>query len=89
MVMDTEGMISLLQDNLRDRYRDCFSIIQELLQNADDAGNAKSKSQHVHFGISKGIDVDCPLLNGPALFVVNDGPVSPSDLDECPVIVAS
>ena len=81
MVMDTEGMISLLQDNLRDRYRDCFSIIQELLQNADDAGNAKSKSQHVHFGISKGIDVDCPLLNGPALFVVNDGPVSPSDLD--------
>ncbi len=76
MVVDTEGMIGFLQDNLRDRYKDCFSIVQELLQNADDA-----KAKHVHFGMFNGIPGTSALLNGPALLVVNDGPVSPSDLD--------
>ena len=76
MKMDTEGLIELLRDNLRDRYKDCFSIVQELLQNADDA-----KAQHVHFAMLKGLDLQCPLLRGPALLVVNDGPVSCSDVD--------
>ncbi len=76
MVVDTEGMIGFLQDNLRDRYKDCFSIVQELLQNADDA-----KAKHVHFGMFDGIPGTSVLLNGPALLVVNDGPVRPSDLD--------
>ena len=76
MVVDTEGIIGFLQDNLRDRYKDCFSIIQELLQNADDA-----KAKRVHFGMFKGIPNAGSLFQGPALLVVNDGPVRSSDLD--------
>lgn len=75
MSVDAEGMIDLLRDNLRDRYKDCFSIVQELLQNADDA-----QSRHIHFGVSNGLGVDDPMLNGPALYVINDGPVSADDL---------
>ncbi len=84
MVMDTEGVIEVLRDNLRDRYKDCFSIVQELLQNADDA-----KARHVHFAMSEGLAAlwphdkacTCQLLKSPALVVVNDGPVSRSDID--------
>lgn len=75
MAVDAEGTIDLLRDNLRDRYKDCFSIVQELLQNADDA-----KANRIHFGVSNGLDVNDPMLGGPALYVVNDGPVKPDDL---------
>lgn len=74
--VDTEGTIHLLQDNLCDRYKDSFAIVQELLQNADDA-----KAKHVYFGLSQGLHAKCALLKCPALVVVNDGPVSSSDLD--------
>jgi hypothetical protein len=32
--------VNLITDNLRDRYKDPFSILKELVQNADDAGAA-------------------------------------------------
>jgi len=33
----TTNVINLISDNLRDRYRTGFSILKELVQNADDA----------------------------------------------------
>lgn len=75
MQVSAEGRISLLRSNLVDRYKDLFCIVQELMQNADDA-----KARHVHFGISDGLDVDHPLGRQPALYIVNDGPVSNSNL---------
>ena len=45
MRVDAEGVVALLRANLIDRYKDCFCIIQELLQNADDA-----EATRVHFG---------------------------------------
>ena len=75
MRVNAEGIVSLLRANLIDRYKDCFCIIQELLQNADDA-----KATRVHFGVSTGLDVDHPLGRLPALYIVNDGPVSYSNM---------
>ena len=67
--------VNLITDNLRDRYKDQFSILKELVQNADDAhaktlrfGLVNGDSEHAH-----------PLLCGPGLVVVNDGPFSESD----------
>ena len=75
MRVNAEGVVALLRANLIDRYKDCFCIIQELLQNADDA-----EATRVHFGISEGLDVDNPLGRLPALYIVNDGPVSASNM---------
>jgi len=83
MRVNAEGVVSLLRANLIDRYKDCFCIIQELLQNADDA-----KASRVHFGISEGLSVEHPLGRLPALFIINDGPVSPSNLSSIYTIAA-
>lgn len=83
MRVNAEGVVSLLRSNLIDRYKDCFCIIQELLQNADDA-----KASRVHFGISEGLNVEHPLGRLPALFIINDGPVSPSNLSSIYTIAA-
>src|SRR5205085_138908 len=67
--------VNLITDNLRDRYKDQFSILKELIQNADDA-HAKT----LRFGLVNGkTDNAHPLLRGPGLVVVNDGPFSDSD----------
>lgn len=60
--------VKILQGLLRDRYQE-GSIVKELVQNADDAG-----SSAVHLGWSGGLPIDHPLLSGPAVFAVNDGP---------------
>ena len=75
MRVNAEGIVSLLRANLIDRYKDCFCIIQELLQNADDA-----KATRVHFGVSEGLAVNHPLGRLPALYIINDGPVSVSNM---------
>lgn len=52
-----------------------FSIVKELIQNAND-----SRAKNWVLGWSRGIsDARHPLLRDPALFVVNDGPFSPTD----------
>jgi hypothetical protein len=38
--------VNLITDNLRDRYKDQFSILQELVQNADDAS-----ARNLRFGL--------------------------------------
>lgn len=73
--VSTDGVVKMLRSNLLDRYRDCFCIVQELLQNADDA-----KAKRIHFGICEGLKTDHPLGKLRALYIVNDGPVTQSDM---------
>jgi len=69
--------ISLIADNLRDRYKSGFPILKEIIQNADDAG-----SVHLCFGFSKGLpDANHELLKNPAVFFINDGSLSETDAD--------
>lgn len=61
--------VNLIADNLRDRYRNGFSVFKELVQNADDAG-----ATAIEFALLDGIaGAINPLLHGPALVCVNDG----------------
>ena len=67
--------VNLITDNLRDRYKDQFSILKELVQNADDAG-----ARNLRFGLVPGDTGNAhPLLRGPGLVAVNDGPFTDSD----------
>ncbi len=67
--------VNLITDNLRDRYKDLFSILKELAQNADDAG-----AEQLRFGIAPGnSEALHELLRGPGLVVVNDGVFRHSD----------
>ena len=69
--------IQQIRNDLRDRYREGFPIIKELLQNADDA-----EASCLHLGWFSGFPhIAHPLLKGPALFVVNDGKFKSVDQD--------
>lgn len=59
-----------LRRNLRDRYKDCHSVLKELLQNADDAG-----ATQLHIAWLPSLQsAEHPLLHGPLLMIVNNGP---------------
>lgn len=68
--------INLIAANLRDRYKSGFPILKELIQNADDA-----KAGALVFGYHPGFagQSSHPLLQGPALWVLNDGEFKDSD----------
>ena len=67
--------VNLITDNLRDRYKDLFSILKELVQNAYDAGSAQ-----LRFGIVPGDSGHTQaLLRGPGLVAVNDGAFRKTD----------
>ncbi len=67
--------INLITDNLSDRYLSGFPVLKELIQNTDDA-----KASCLDFGISKGIpESKHPLLQGTALFLINNGEFKASD----------
>ncbi len=71
--------IKQLRQLLQDRYTwdgDGFSILKELIQNANDAGATQLDLGWVP---SAGECDAHPLLGGAALFAVNDGPFRPSD----------
>jgi hypothetical protein len=69
--------IGLISDNLRDRYKTGFPILKEIVQNADDAG-----ASHLSFGYSEGLPyAEHELLKGPAVFFINDGPLTSADAD--------
>ena len=68
--------INQIATTLRDRYRSGFPILKELVQNADDAG-AQALAFGYHAG--HGIEADHMLLQGPALWVLNDGAFKESD----------
>jgi len=62
--------VNLIATNLRDRYKSGFPILKELVQNADDAG-ATSLAFGYHEGLADRAEHE--LLQGPALWVLNDG----------------
>jgi hypothetical protein len=62
--------VNLIANNLRDRYKSGFPILKELVQNADDAG-ATSLAFGYHEGLAD--QADHELLQGPALWLLNDG----------------
>lgn len=70
---DPLQFIRMIRDNLADRYKSGFPVLKEIIQNADDAGK-QSNSIEIDFGLSQGIpEAVHPLLQGPALFFINNG----------------
>jgi len=60
---------------LKERYKEGFRIIKEIIQNANDGGATR-----LDIGVSKGLsNASHPLLQCPALFFVNDGGFSDDD----------
>lgn len=76
MAKFTTDYINLIASNLRDRYKTGFPILKELVQNADDAG-ATALGFGYHSGFSA--SADHPLLQGPALWILNNGRFLASD----------
>lgn len=71
--------IKQLRQLLQDRYTwdgDGFSILKELIQNANDAGATRLDLGWIPAGTGEAVH---PLLGSAALFAVNDGPFHPSD----------
>ncbi|HAT15506.1 MAG TPA: hypothetical protein DCS91_19740 [Microcoleaceae bacterium UBA11344] len=74
------AIINQIKSLLKERYKQGFPIIKEIIQNAND-GQAKT----LKFGISRGLigtddnPVVHPLLKIPALFFLNDGVFKKSD----------
>ncbi len=69
--------IKRIVSDLRDRYQSGFSIIKEIIQNADD-----SNSERLDFGWSKELlNAQHPLLKGPSVFFINDGKFKRSDAE--------
>lgn len=78
-IQDPLHIINLITDNLRDRYESGFPVLKEIIQNVDDAGRGEEKLS-LEFGISPGIpDADHPLLQGNALYFLNNGDFSDND----------
>ncbi|HED12294.1 MAG TPA: hypothetical protein ENI62_01315 [Gammaproteobacteria bacterium] len=74
-IHDPLGIVNLIADNLRDRYQTGFPVIKELIQNTDDA-----PASEFHYGLSSGLPgASHPLLQGPGLFLINNGEFKPSD----------
>jgi hypothetical protein len=73
------GIINLIADNLRDRYKNGFPILKEIIQNTDDASHV-GRSVQLDFGLSDGIpDAEHPLLKGPGIFFLNNGSFTEQD----------
>ncbi|CCD90933.1 conserved hypothetical protein [Bradyrhizobium sp. ORS 375] len=67
---DPISKLDQIKSNLRDRYESGFSILKELLQNADDAKEARRFRLDALPGWRAAMN---PLLRGPGLLVINDG----------------
>lgn len=69
--------IAIIAANLKDRYKNGFPVLKEIVQNADDA-----QASSLIFGWSSGIaGADHPLLGDPALFFINNAPLTLDDVE--------
>jgi hypothetical protein len=69
--------IAIIAANLKDRYKNGFPVLKEIVQNADDA-----HASSLILGWSPGIEgADHPLLADPALFFINNAPLSEEDVE--------
>ncbi|MBL1208878.1 sacsin N-terminal ATP-binding-like domain-containing protein [Geminocystis sp. GBBB08] len=69
-------IINQIKSLLKERYKEGFPIIKEIIQNANDG-----KATQLDFGLVGGLgnSVSHPLLKCPAIFFLNDGTFTPSD----------
>ncbi|MBE9144091.1 sacsin N-terminal ATP-binding-like domain-containing protein [Planktothrix mougeotii] len=69
-------IVNTIKSLLKERYKQGFPIIKEIIQNANDGG-----ATTLDFGIVQGLDqsVNHPLLRVPALFFLNNGTFTPLD----------
>ncbi len=69
-------IVNTIKSLLKERYKQGFPIIKEIIQNANDGG-----ATTLDFGVVKGLgkQVNHPLLKIPALFFLNDGTFNQSD----------
>jgi len=69
-------IINTIKSLLRERYKQGFPIIKEIIQNANDG-----KASSLDFGIARGIgdNISHPLLKTPALFFLNNGTFNKED----------
>ena len=85
MRVPPSAVINLIRENLRDRYLNDFHIVQELVQNADDAGAVTFE-----IGWCRRIpSATHPLLQGPGLFAGNDGKFTEKDSEAINCIAIS
>jgi hypothetical protein len=74
------GIINIIADNLRDRYKNGFTVLKEIIQNADDAASQTGRDVQLDFGFTQGLpDAEHSLLKGPAIFFLNNGSFSEQD----------
>ena len=68
--------VNTIKNLLKERYKQGFPIIKEIIQNANDGG-----ASALDFGISQGLgdSVEHPLLKNPGLFFLNNGTFTKSD----------
>lgn len=68
--------VNTIKNLLKERYKQGFPIIKEIIQNANDGG-----ATTLYFGIAQGLgdSVKHPLLKTPALFFLNNGTFTKSD----------
>jgi len=69
-------IINQIKSLLKERYKEGFPIIKEIIQNANDG-----KATQLDFGLVRalGNSVSHPLLKCPAMFFLNNGTFTPSD----------
>jgi hypothetical protein len=69
-------IVNTIKSLLKERYKQGFPIIKEIIQNANDGG-----ASTLDFGVVKGLgkQVQHPLLKIPAFFFLNNGTFSTSD----------
>ncbi len=73
---DPAEYINTIKQNLADRYHDGFSILKELVQNADDAGATQVDIAWIPGRMGPNLH---PLMGGPAVLVLNNGRFTKSD----------
>lgn len=70
--------ISIINNFILDTYSSGFSILQELIQNANDAKATKAIYSYLPNGLSGAVH---PLLKQPLLLAINDGPFLEKDAE--------
>lgn len=71
-------IINQIKSLLKERYKEGFPIIKEIIQNANDG-----KATQLDFGVLQGLgnSVNHPLLKCPAIFFLNNGTFTPDDAE--------
>jgi hypothetical protein len=80
---DPENDVTAIR-RLLDQYSEGFAFVKELIQNANDGGSARGEGATkllIKWHPGLGPSVRHPLLQGPGLLAINDGPFQPADRD--------